>query len=227
MVTVIFRDADGRNIAFSWTGDPEGPTTLLVRRIVTGYSLMEEGVDELHRQGISCTLSLVLPSGVAIRAVSTILSAMRRARYVSLARHLRIESWPAMGTAPVSRAGCACLDPAARISSILRVAAYLPYRRSENFQSFPPAREIAFRLARKFPISWPTWSNGSATGCAVARKARFVEGYMFSDCAPDREALRNPECADVVASAGRFMIAHQHRAVPAICASWQPTGAGT
>ena len=209
----IFRDADGRKIAFSWTGDPEGRPALLVHGMVTGYALMEEGVDELHRQGIKL-YTITRPSfgnsdpGGLDDPIRHAASAI-----VSLARHLRIESWPAIGHGagfpPLVRA---CLNPAARISSILGVAAYLPYRRSENFQSFPPARKIAFRLARNSQLMADLVGR-FCYRMAVARKARFVEEYMYSDCAPDREALRNPECADLVASAGRFMIAHQHRAV--------------
>ena len=99
----IFRDADGRKIAFSWTGDPEGRPALLVHGMVTGYALMEEGVDELHRQGIKL-YTITRPSfgnsdpGGLDDPIRHAASAI-----VSLARHLRIESWPAIGHGAVSR----------------------------------------------------------------------------------------------------------------------------
>ena len=209
----IFLGVGGRKIAFSWTGDPEGRPALLVHGMATGYALMKDGIDELHRQGIKL-YTITRPSfgnsdpGALDDPIRHAASAI-----ISLARYLKIESWPAIahsaGFPPLVRAA---LEPAARISSILGVAAYLPYHPLENFQSFPPARKIAFRLARNSQLMADLVGR-FCYRMAVANKARFLEEYMYSDCAPDREALRNPECADLVASAGRFMIAHQHRAV--------------
>ena len=209
----IFYGADGRKIAFSWTGDPDGRPALLVHGMATGYVLMKDGIDELHRQGIKL-YTVTRPSFGNSDAAARDKPIQHAANsIIALARYLEIGSWPAIGHSagfpPLIRAA---LNPAAKISSIVGAAAYLPYRPSENFKAFPPARKIAFRLARNSQLMADLVGR-FCYRMAVSNKAGFLEEYMYSDCAPDRKALRDPECAALVASAGRFMITHQHRAV--------------
>ena len=209
----IFQNAKGQRIAYSWMGDPKGRPALLVHGMATGYLLMRDGIQELKSQGIKLYVisrpsfgnSDATPRDAPIQHAANAI--------IALAKYLKIESWPAIGHSagfpPLIRAA---LDPAAKITSVVGAAAYLPYRPSENFKAFPPARKIAFRLARNSQLMADMVGH-FCYRMAVSNKAAFLEEHMYSDCAPDREALRNPECASLVASAGNFMISHQHRAV--------------
>ena len=209
----IFHNANGQRIAYSWMGDHKGRPALLVHGMATGYLLMSDGVQELQRQGIKLYV-VSRPSFGSSDTTARDTPIQHAANaIIALAKHLKIESWPAIGHSagfpPLIRAA---LDPTARISSIVGAAAYLPYRKSENFKAFPPARKIAFRLARNSQFM-ADMVGRFCYRMAVSNSTAFLEEHMYSDCAPDREALRNPECAELVAFAGKFMITHQHRAV--------------
>lgn len=209
----IFYDRDGNAIAFSWVGDCNGRPALLCHGMATGYLLAREGIDELHASCIKLYL-LSRPGFGNSDAVARghPLDAAANA-IIALAEHLGIESWTGIGhSAGLPPLVCAAANPASRLKSLIGAAAYLPYRRSESFQTFPPARKIAFRLARNSQLMADLVGR-FCYRMAVIRNADFLNEYMYSDCDADRMALRNPECAAMIAAAGRFMITHQHRAV--------------
>ena len=209
----IFHDGEGRAIAFSWTGDPDGIPALLCHGMATGYLLPNAGVDELRDRKIK--LYAISRPGFGNSDPASGDQPMQSAAdaIVALAGHLCIESWVAIGLSagfpPLVRAA---QNSASRLSSLVGAAAYLPYTRAETFQSFPAARKIAFRLARNSQLMADLVGR-FCYRMAISKKASFLEDYMYSDCDADRETLRVSECAAMIALAGKFMITHQYRAI--------------
>lgn len=209
----VFADSDHRKIAFSWVGDPDGRPALLCHGMATGYLLPPDARDALLAYGIKLYLisrpgfgnSDPAPHADPIQAAANAITA--------LAEYLNIDSWPAIGhSAGLPPLVCAAADRRSRLSALVGAAAYLPYPADEKFEAFPPARKIAFRLARNSQLMADLVGR-FCFRMMQSKNNAFLKDYMYSDCDADRLAVQDPACVEIIDKARQFMMTHRHQAI--------------
>lgn len=210
-----FTDQNGRRIAYSWMGNPDGRPALLCHGMASTYLLPPEGVQRLKSANVRLFLLSRPGFGNSDPAQREDPLAASAAAIISLAEHLGIGSWPAIGHSagfpPLVKAAA---DPRSKLCGLVGVAAYLPYPSAERFADFPPARRIAFRLARNSK-RLADFVGRFCHQIVQSQNDEFVKVYMYSDCRADRTALTTPYCKRMIPLARSFMFAHRHLAISA------------
>lgn len=210
-----FVDRHGRRIAYSWMGDPDGWPALLCHGMASTYLLPPAAVALLRERGIRLMLISRPAFGNSDPAPGVDPLDAAADAVCALAEHLGVERWPAIGhSAGFPPLVHAAADPRSRLSGIVGVAAYIPYPVEETFDEFPAARRIAFRLARSSRLLADLVGR-FCVRMAQTRNDEFVSGYMYSDCAADRQALESLYCKRMIPLARRFMTTHAHHAIAA------------
>lgn len=209
----IFQDSYGRNIAFSWMGDPNGRPALLSHGMATGYLLHPDGEAMLCQRRIKLYCISRPSFGDSDPSPRKAPSQGAADAVVALAQHLKIDAWIAVGLAvgaiPLFRAGT---DAESRIKGIVGSSTYIPFHPDENFDHFSPARRIANRFARTSPML-------TELAVMVTYRMMRVNGpnhiweTMYSACEADRRAVEDPDCVALIRTAASLLTAQKHKAL--------------
>lgn len=209
----IFQDKYGRNIAYSWMGDPDGRPALLSHGMATGYLLHPKADSTLRSRKIKLYCLSRPGFGDSQPAPHKNPSQGAAEAMIALAEHLQIEKWIAVGLAvgiiPIFQAA---RDRNSRIEAIIGSSAYIPFPPDEDFKHFSPARRIANRFARTSPV---------LTELAVMityrmmriRGPEHVWDTMYSACEADKKAAKDPDCVALIRTAASFLTAQKHKAL--------------
>ncbi len=202
----IVQDADGRDIAFTWAGDPDGKPALMVHGMVTGYMFPAAEFERLRANGIKLFMisrpgfGNCMPNG-DVGPIQAGADAI-----VQLARHLQITSWRAIGLAsggvPLVRAARA---HGSGLTEILNIQTHLPVTRDDELDHFPPASKVTLRLARS-SSELATTSAQNLYQLVKLKGAEYLARVIYGDCEADRTALESAECRAFLQTAQAMLI---------------------
>ncbi|MEP2988434.1 MAG: alpha/beta fold hydrolase [Parasphingorhabdus sp.] len=209
----IFQDSYGRNIAYSWMGDPEGRPALLSHGMATGYLLHPDGVALLHERRIKLYCISRPSFGDSDPSPRKDASLGAADAIVALAQHLNIEEWVVVGLAvgaiPLFLAS---QNPASGIKGIVGSSSYIPFTPEESFDHFSPARRVANRFARTSPML-------TELAVMVTYRMMRIKGpehiwqTMYSACEADKKAASDPDCVALIRTAAALLTAQKHKAL--------------
>lgn len=209
----IFQDRFGKNIAYSWMGDPDGRPALLSHGMATGY-LLHPNADSLLQSHNIKLYCLSRPSfGDSEPAPHKNPAQGAAEAIISLADHLKMDKWVAVGLAvgiiPIFRAA---QDPSSRIKAIVGSSSYIPFHPDEDFKHFSPARRTANRFARSSPML-------TELAVMITYRMMRIKGpehiwdTMYSACEADKKAASDPDCVALIRTAASLLTAQKHKAL--------------
>ncbi|MEM8919343.1 MAG: helix-turn-helix transcriptional regulator [Pseudomonadota bacterium] len=202
----IIQDTDGRDIAFTWAGDPDGKPALMVHGMVTGYMFPAGEFERLRANGIK--LFMINRPGFGNSTPNGDVGPIQAGAdaIVQLARHLQVTSWRAIGLA----SGGVPLVRAARVresglTEILNIQTHLPFAQDDQLDHFPTASKVTLRLARS-SAELATTSAQNLYQLVKLKGAEYLAHVIYNDCEADRAALENSECRAFLQTAQAMLI---------------------
>jgi len=222
----IIHDRNGRAVALTWCGDPDGRPALFSHGLATGYLLPDEGLRALKKHKIKLYLINRPGFGNSEPAPSEDIVQANAEAVIAVAEHLGVNDWVAMGqgsgSLPLFRAQA---DPASKISAILCIGIYFPFKKRMRFEDYSNTRRVALRLASASPkfaelMAKISYRSMQASG------PEFIARSIYSESEVNDEVLRNPDCQALVRTAFSMLTAHKHHALAAdlrlLTSDWSP-----
>jgi pimeloyl-ACP methyl ester carboxylesterase/DNA-binding CsgD family transcriptional regulator len=222
----IIRDRAGRSIALTWCGAPDGRPALFSHGLATGYLLPDEGLRALKERNIKLYLLSRPGFGNSDPAESGDIVQSNADAVVAVAEHLGIDRWVAMGqgsgSLPLFRAQA---DPRSKISAILCIGVYFPFKRRMRFEDYSNTRRVALRLASASPKFAELMAKISYRSMQ-ANGPEFIARSIYSESEINDEVLKDPDCQALVRTAYSMLTAHKHHALAAdlrlLTSDWAP-----
>ncbi len=207
----IIKDRDGRDIAFTWMGDPNGRPVLFCHGVATGYLLPSHNIRSLEERGIKAYCISRPCFGDTSPSLRRDFAQAASDDIATLASHLKVTRWIALGLGsgviPIFRAA---LSPGSSIAGIVASSTYLPFSSEETLNYLPAARRVSVQFARRSKMLSELAAMVAYRMMRV-RGPEFIWQTMYGSCIADQEAARNPDYRALIRTAISFMTAQKHR----------------
>ncbi|MEP2103253.1 MAG: alpha/beta hydrolase [Parasphingorhabdus sp.] len=211
----IFLDKNGRAIAYSWAGDPDGRPALFSHGLATGYLLPDEGMRALKKHNIKLYLISRPGFGNSDPAPLDENIQVNADAVIALSRHLDIDRWIVMGqgsgSLPLFRAHS---NPASAIAGIACIGIYFPFTKKMRFEDYSNTRKVALRLASASPKFADLMAKISYRSMR-ASGPEFIVRSIYSECEVNDALLNDPDCRAFVRAAYSMLSVHKHHALAA------------
>ena len=211
----VFKDEFGKDIAYTWMGDPDGRPAIMSHGLATGYMLHERARQRLREGGIKLYCISRPGFGDSEPSVHTDPIEGAANALLSLSRHLELDRWIAVGlavgTPPIFRVAN---RTDSGVVAVVCASSFIPFAAAQTdedgFEHFSPMR----RVANKFMRSSPTLAELAVMIAYRMMKVRgpeFAWQSMYSACEADRAAAKDPDCVALIRTAVSHLTAQKHK----------------